>query len=142
MKPSKNGQIVKFSKPLDPGDETAQMVILEMRGDRALTQTLNTGMVIAPTGVYMVDELDVIDDVTNPKNPDDTQKVLNELKRIIRLFIESCDPQVTPQICRMSASPEGYATIEDAIIKKCMSSGMPVGSAMAEYDSELAEAYQ
>lgn len=69
------------------------------------------------------------------------QKALSDLKKLIRAFIENCDPKVTPNICRVAANKEGYAMIERAIIKKCSSTGSPVGSAMAEFDNELQHAY-
>ncbi len=70
------------------------------------------------------------------------QKLLAELKRMIKAFIETCDAKVTPNICRIAQNPEGYDMIERAIIKKCSDSAMPVGSAMAEYENDLAHAYE
>ncbi len=137
----KVGSIVKYTRVLQKGEEDLRFVVLEHNGDRLLVQALGTGMSIPGTQTIRLSEFEWVDDVTNPNNPDDKKKVLSELKKLIRLFIENCDAQVTPEICRTSQSPEGYKMIEGAIIKKCMSSGMAVGSAMVELDNELQKAY-
>lgn len=74
--------------------------------------------------------------------PQRPEAAIKQLKDLIRLFVENCTADTTPQICRVSQSTEGYIMIEESIIKKCIATGMPVGSAMAELDNELERAYE
>lgn len=53
----KRGDIVKFKKVVDPGDDRIRMRLLEdPDGGRVLVESL-VGMVINPTFVYQVDDL-------------------------------------------------------------------------------------
>ena len=58
----KSGDIVKFKDVVDPGDTSIRMELLEdpMCG-RVLVKTL-VDMHIQPTYIYMVDDLEVVDE--------------------------------------------------------------------------------
>ena len=56
----KKGDLVKFKRVVDPGDEKARMVLLEdPDGGRVLVQH-QVDMVIKPTDVYPVEELELV----------------------------------------------------------------------------------
>ncbi|MBM2835516.1 MAG: hypothetical protein HW406_2677 [Candidatus Brocadiaceae bacterium] len=53
----KRGDIVKFKKVVDPGDDRIRMRLLEdPDGGRVLVESL-VGMTINPTSIYQVDDL-------------------------------------------------------------------------------------
>lgn len=53
----KRGDIVKFKKAVDPGDDRIRMRLLEdPDGGRVLVESL-VGMTINPTSIYQVDDL-------------------------------------------------------------------------------------
>lgn len=54
----KKGDIVKFKKVVDPGDEEVIMCLAEdPDGGRVLVETLDTGLPIPPTNRYNVEDL-------------------------------------------------------------------------------------
>ncbi|KQO20836.1 hypothetical protein ASF10_14710 [Flavobacterium sp. Leaf82] len=63
MKPSKEGQIVKFHTPLDHEDPSQLYVVLEIIEDgersRAKVQALNTGLKFAPVNMIKLIDLEV-----------------------------------------------------------------------------------
>jgi len=65
----KKGDIVKFKRVVDPGDENVRMVLLEdPDGGRVRVQAL-VDMTIPPTYIYPVEELEPIDINVSTKNP-------------------------------------------------------------------------
>lgn len=59
MKP---GDIVKFSKPIEPGDQEARFMVLENRGDRVLVKPflMFVKQEILPNFVYLISELEIV----------------------------------------------------------------------------------
>jgi len=65
----KKGDIVKFKRVVDPGDENVRMVLLEdPDGGRVRVQAL-VDMTIPPTYIYPVEELEPIDINVSTKDP-------------------------------------------------------------------------
>ncbi len=56
----KEGDMVKFREPMEPGEERLVMRVIEMRGDRVLVECLVDGMMLLPQSVYSVADLVVI----------------------------------------------------------------------------------
>lgn len=52
------GDVVKFKKVIDAGDEELRMVVLEDDGERVLVQTL-LGMRLNPTYRYNIQDLEI-----------------------------------------------------------------------------------
>ncbi|MBU0688993.1 MAG: hypothetical protein KJ850_05585 [Gammaproteobacteria bacterium] len=52
------GDVVKFKKVIDAGDEELRMVVLEGDGERVLVQTL-VGMRLNPTYRYNIQDLEI-----------------------------------------------------------------------------------
>jgi hypothetical protein len=55
--------VVKFKEPINEDEKEALMVVLEMRGDRALVSDLRfSDWSVSPTDVYPVTDLEVVYD--------------------------------------------------------------------------------
>ena len=51
------GQIVRFVRPVEPGDAALRLEVLELRGARVLVHALGAGMSIEPTFAYPLAEV-------------------------------------------------------------------------------------
>ena len=51
------GDVVKFKNIVDAGDENLKFRIVEMRGDRALVEDVESNMMIMPSFVYSIHDL-------------------------------------------------------------------------------------
>lgn len=57
--------IVKFKNPMDEDEKSSVMVVLEMRGDRALVSDLRfSEWAVPPTDVYSIDDPEVVEDLS------------------------------------------------------------------------------
>ena len=63
---------------------------------------------------------------------------LNELKELIREELKDCDDKKWPYVCEMQSTEKGYARIEEMIIRYAAKEAMPIGSAIALIEQELA----
>lgn len=61
---------------------------------------------------------------------------LNELKTLIHSHLNNCDAILHPEICKMKATPEGFAQLEKEILERCVDSGKTVGQVMNEIEKE------
>jgi len=64
--------------------------------------------------------------------------LIEELKKAIREEIGECDPVVWGKLCELRATPQGYEKIEEMVIRLVAKEGMPIGSALALIEQELA----
>ena len=53
------GDRVRFRSPLSPEECSERFDVLELRGDRALVRTVDSGMRIVPTFVYLLSDLEI-----------------------------------------------------------------------------------
>ncbi len=67
-----------------------------------------------------------------------SQEILIELKKLIKLELKDCDSGRWPNVCEMQSTAEGYQRIEEAIIRYVAKEGMPIGSAIALIEQEMA----
>lgn len=67
-----------------------------------------------------------------------TNSSINELKKLIQLELQECDSNKWQYVCEMQSTPKGYAGIEEMIIRYVAKEGMPIGSAIALIEQELA----
>ena len=65
-------------------------------------------------------------------------KELTELKEIIKSELGECDVELWPELCAMRQSDTGYAKVEEMIIRYVAKEAMPVESAIALIEMELA----
>ena len=63
---------------------------------------------------------------------------IQELKKLIQLELQECDSNKWQYVCEMQSTPKGYARIEEMIIRYVAKEGMPIGSAIALIEQELA----
>ena len=62
----------------------------------------------------------------------------DELKKLIHLELKECDPDKWKYVCQMQGTPKGKARLEEMIIRYVAKEGMPIGSAMAFIEQEIA----
>lgn len=67
-----------------------------------------------------------------------TTNNLNELKELIKEELKDCDDNKWPHVCEMQSTEKGYARIEEMIIRYVAKEAMPIGSAIALIEQELA----
>lgn len=67
---------------------------------------------------------------------------LNELKELIKEELKDCDTTKWPFVCEMQSTEKGYARIEEMIIRYVAKEAMPIGSAIALIEQELAHQYR
>ncbi|MBQ21701.1 MAG: hypothetical protein CMD31_13180 [Flavobacteriales bacterium] len=63
---------------------------------------------------------------------------LSELKALIREELKDCDNNKWPHVCELQSTEKGYARIEEMIIRYAAKEAMPIGSAIALIEQELA----
>ena len=63
---------------------------------------------------------------------------LNGLKELIKEELKDCDDNKWPHVCEMQSTEKGYARIEEMIIRYVAKEAMPIGSAIALIEQELA----
>lgn len=63
---------------------------------------------------------------------------IQELKKLIQLELQECDSNKWQYVCEMQSTSKGYARIEEMIIRYIAKEGMPIGSAIALIEQELA----
>jgi hypothetical protein len=63
---------------------------------------------------------------------------LSELKALIREELKDCDNNKWPHVCELQSTEKGYARIEEMIIRYVAKEAMPIGSAIALIEQELA----
>ena len=66
------------------------------------------------------------------------QEHIEHLRRLIRLELDRCRGDLWPNVCRLKQSEDGYRRIEDQVINLAKTEGMPVGSAIALLEQDLA----
>jgi len=72
------------------------------------------------------------------QNNMDTKTNLNELRKLIKIELQDCDSNKWPYVCKMQSTPKGYARIEEMIIRYAAKEAMPIGSAIALIEQEMA----
>lgn len=67
---------------------------------------------------------------------DNTQ--ITQLKLLIRAELKDCNHTIWPRVCEMQSTQTGLSRLEDMIVQYVAEEGMPVGSAIALIETELA----
>jgi hypothetical protein len=68
----------------------------------------------------------------------ENKEVLEELRKLIKLELKDCDGERWPHVCKMQSNEKGYQRIEEMIIRHVAKERMPIGSAIAHIEQELA----
>ncbi len=68
----------------------------------------------------------------------DTKAQLELLRSMIKEELGDCDSNLWPKLCTLRSTPSGYQKVEDTIIRLVATEGMPIGSAIAYLEQELA----
>jgi hypothetical protein len=63
----------------------------------------------------------------------------NELRLLVRDALKECNPQVTPNFCRMLETQEGYKKAEDLVINYSIRNQISVSAAIAQLESTLSD---
>ena len=64
---------------------------------------------------------------------------IEELKKLIHIELGKCDQHnYWPKICELRTTQRGLQKIEDMVIRYAAEEGMPIGSALALIEQELA----
>ena len=58
------------------------------------------------------------------------------LKQMIKENLHQCNGVITPTICTLKNTPEGFASLEKEIFERCASSGKTVGQVILEIEQE------
>lgn len=67
---------------------------------------------------------------------------LKELRQLIKIELQDCDADRFPFLCQMQSTEEGYARIEEMIIRYAAKEAMPIGSSIALIEQELAHSQE
>lgn len=54
------GDRVRFREAIEAGDEAAEFIVVELRGERVLVRDANSKLAIAPQCVYLISELEEV----------------------------------------------------------------------------------
>lgn len=65
------------------------------------------------------------------------EEKLSELRRLIKVQLEMCDNANTPTICKMIADKDGYAKVEEMIIRRVAEQADTIGQAIIEVEKEF-----
>lgn len=65
-----------------------------------------------------------------------TAAELQELGELVDLALNNCTAANLPNICAMTATPEGRATVRQAIIRNCVAGGISVASGVLDLERE------
>lgn len=63
---------------------------------------------------------------------------IEEIRKLINIDLGECNHVLWPKVCEMRSTPEGKKRLEDMIIRLIAEEGMPIGSAIALTEQELA----
>ncbi len=63
---------------------------------------------------------------------------IQELRKLIKIELEDCNAELWPFVCEMQSTEKGYARIEETIIRLVAKEAMPIGSAIALIEQEMA----
>jgi hypothetical protein len=64
------------------------------------------------------------------------EKKIQELKKLIKVNLEACDPLDTPEVCRIASNPDDYQGLEDKIIRMIVDAGHTISSAIILIERE------
>jgi len=65
-------------------------------------------------------------------------ETIEELKKLIHIELGNCNTKLWPKLCEMRSTETGYRKIEEMVIRYVADEGMPIGSALALIEQELA----
>ena len=60
------------------------------------------------------------------------------LKQMIKENLHGCNQILTPTICTLKNTPEGFASLENEIFDRCGTTGKTVGQVILEIETEYA----
>lgn len=99
-------------------------------------KTLSAGGDLSP-------EIDKTDDNNNTETQkqmapieNSYEQKLEELRELIRLSLEYCDPIESPAVCDMKSTPEGYKKLEEDILDRAIKGGFTVSQAIIQIEKE------
>lgn len=58
------------------------------------------------------------------------------LKQMIKENLQGCNQILTPTICTLKNTPEGFVSLENEIFNRCAASGKTVGQVILEIETE------
>ncbi|MFY0689122.1 MAG: hypothetical protein JXQ90_18275 [Cyclobacteriaceae bacterium] len=64
------------------------------------------------------------------------------LKKLIKIEMAKCDPDLWPKVCALQSTEEGYQKIESMIIQLAIKEAMPIGSVIALVEQDLSHSTQ
>mgnify|MGYP001801153823 CR=1 FL=1 len=73
-----------------------------------------------------------------PNASNTPEENIAELRKLIQLELADCDVELWPFVCKMQSTEKGYARIEESIIRLVAEEAMPIGSAIALIEQEMA----
>ena len=65
------------------------------------------------------------------------EKLIGRVKRVLAEYLEVCNEERTPYICKLKETPQGYKVVEDFVIKVVIKGGNNVGFAIMEMERQL-----
>lgn len=68
---------------------------------------------------------------------EDKRRVINDLKKLIAVYLKRCDESITPFVCNLQSTPKGYKKVEQYIINQCVMNKYRVGEAVIEMEKTL-----
>ena len=63
---------------------------------------------------------------------------IKELRKLIKIELQDCNVELWPFVCEMQSTEKGYARVEETIIDLVAKEAMPIGSAIALIEQEMA----
>ena len=63
---------------------------------------------------------------------------IEELQKLLKIELEDCNAEQWPFVCEMQSTEKGYARIEEMVIRLVAEEAMPIGSAIALMEQEMA----